>query len=845
MSGSRSVALKNGGNVGGLDFGNYTLQESTIRGTIFADSDQDGTRDAGERGLSGITVYLDANNNGVMDAGEARTTTSSDQFYTPTADETGTYSFTHLAQGSYTVRSLLPETLSATPPAELTHSVTIAATEDHSGIDTAAVFRPNEIHGVKFDDTNGNHLRDAGEAGVGGVTIYLDIDRDDVQDPIEPQTTTAADGSYSFGMLTAGAYVVREVLPAGHEHTYPLTSGGTLWPSGVSNAAVGNVTPSNITTSLAAGQTHRETVSITLPNTGALTNLVDVFLLFDDTGSFVNNSPIVRGAFPAIISQLQAALPGTDLGFGVGRFEEYANFAYEYATGRPFILNQPIVAASTPGYMSSIQAALDRTTPGYGGDQPETDIEALYQLVTGVGFDGNNNGSVLDSGASGLASTQLNPGNSGDVPSFASFLADPAHSVMSAAGNIGGGGFRAGALPIILTATDTGFAYQPMGETNVTGAGGVTLPVSALTGTDRPTTPFNSGAGLQETVTALNALGALVIGLGTNPQANLDPRQGLEALSTLTGATNHSTTTIANGTSDAIAPGDPLYFQIASGFAGSVADGVVSAIRNAATNVAVDITVQASDPRVRIVNHSGVKNGIGSGQTATFDIEIVGDGTVHRFDLQFVRAGTNVVLGSIPVVLGTPIPGEGYEFEDCAEGEIHHSVDFGSHETGVVTSTMTVSGGTYVYDGMAHAATATVTGTGGTPVSGNYAFTYNGLTSPPTNAGVYDVVATFTSSDPKYADVTGTATQTVTPSTPSVTVIACTVTFDGSPHAATATAVGVGGVAVSGTYTFSYNGSTSLPTAVGSYDVVASFTSSDPNYANAIGTATLLITAPA
>jgi VCBS repeat-containing protein len=329
--------------------------------------------------------------------------------------------------------------------------------------------------------------------------------------------------------------------------------------------------------------------------------------------------------------------------------------------------------------MTAIQAALDRTTPGYGGDQPETDIEALYQVVTGLGFDGNNNGSVLDSGVAGLASTQLNPGASGDVPSFASFMADPAASVMPAAGTIGGVGFRAGALPIILTATDTGLAYQPQGETTIVGVGGLTLPVSALTETSRPTTPFNAGAGLQETVTGLNALGALVIGLGTNPQANLDPRQGLEALSKLTGAINRSTTTIDNGTADPIAPGDPLYFQIASGFSASVANGVVSAIQNAVTSVAVDITVQASDPRVKIVNHTGVVAGVSSGQTATFDVEFVGDGVPHRFDLQFVRAGTQVVLGSIPVVLGTPVPGDGYEFADLAEGEIEFEDDFGDH----------------------------------------------------------------------------------------------------------------------------------------------------------------------
>ena len=678
-----TIALKSGDNVVGLDFGNEQLKDSVIRGTVFADTDRNGVRGATERGLAAdITVYLDLNDNSRLDAGEPQTAPSPDLFFTPAVDEAGTYSFTHLAPGSYTVRTILPDLLSATPTAELTHIVTIVAAQDKSGVDTAAQFRRNEIHGVKFNDVDGDHQQDADEPRVAGSTIFLDLDRDNVLDVDEPNTVTADDGSYSFRELNPGAYVVREIVSPGYEDSYPTTVDGILWPDGTSNPAVGNVTPNLITASLVDGAILHQTVSLTLPTTGTLTNLVDVFLLFDDTGSFTYNSPIVRNAFPTIISQLQASLPGIDLGFGVGRFEEYGDFAYEYGTGRPFILNQPIVAANTAGYMTAIQAALNRTTPGYGGDEPETDIEALYQLVTGAGFDGNNNGTVLDSGPAGLASTQLNPGNSGDVPSFASFTADPANSILSASGTVGGAGFRSGALPIILTATDTGFAFQPTGETHVTGVGGITLPMSALTGTSRPTTPFGSGAGIQQTVTGLNALGALVIGLGTNSEANIDPRQGLEALSQLTGAINNSTVTIPNGTANPIAPGDPLYFQIASGFAGSVASGVVNAIQNAVTNVAVNIDIQASDPRVTIINHTGVVNGVGSGQTATFDIEIVGDGIPHRFDLQFVRAGTNVVLGSIPVVLGTPVPGDGYCFDDLLEGEIELHSDFGEHLAG-------------------------------------------------------------------------------------------------------------------------------------------------------------------
>jgi len=46
---------------------------------------------------------------------------------------------------------------------------------------------------------------------------------------------TAADGSYSFTGLPHGSYVVREADESDYEHTYPTTTGGILWPAGVSN----------------------------------------------------------------------------------------------------------------------------------------------------------------------------------------------------------------------------------------------------------------------------------------------------------------------------------------------------------------------------------------------------------------------------------------------------------------------------------------------------------------------------------------------------------------------------------------------------------------------------------
>jgi hypothetical protein len=673
-----SLTLLNGEARTGVAFSNRETITYTIGGTAFFDADSDGIRGAGERGLGGITVYVDINDNGVKDPTEPTTVTSTDLYFTPAVNEAGTYSFLHMPRGTYSVREILPADLAGTAAAATVQVVTVGPTSQ-TAVDFANRYRANEIHGVVFDDTDADRVRDPGEYLRPGVSVYIDSNRNDLCDIDEPRTVTGEDGSYHFYGLTPGAYVVRRDSSSAGIVTYPQTSGGILWPAGTSNPSVGVVTPGVITASPAAGESLRQSVTITLPGGGGVTSMVDVFLLFDDTGSFAGNSPLVRAAFPTIISTLQGTLPGVDFGFGVGRFEEYANFAAEYSAGRPFILNQPIVASTTPGFSLSIQSALDRMAPGYGGDGPETDIEALYQLVTGIGFDGNNNATITDSGPAGLASTQLTPGASGDVPSFASFVPDPANNVLAPDGNIGGGGFRAGALPIILTATDIGFAYQPKGETTITGTGGVTLPITDLTGTSRATTPFNAGAGFQETVTGLNALGALVIGLGTNAEPLAAPRQGLEALAKLTGAVNRSTTTIANGTIDPIDPGDPFYFQITTGFGATVASGITAAIENAVTTIAMDLSVRASDPRVRIVNYTGTLAGVGAGQTATFDVEFVGDGRPHRFDLQFVRAGTNVVVGSIPVVLGTPVIGAGYQFDDLYDGEIHSSSDFGSY----------------------------------------------------------------------------------------------------------------------------------------------------------------------
>lgn len=76
------------------------------------------------------------------------------------------------------------------------------------------------ISGQKFDDTNGNGVKDAGEPGLAGWTIFLDSNSDGIyQAATEAATVTDPAGNYSFFGLAPGVYSVREVAQSGWVQT--------------------------------------------------------------------------------------------------------------------------------------------------------------------------------------------------------------------------------------------------------------------------------------------------------------------------------------------------------------------------------------------------------------------------------------------------------------------------------------------------------------------------------------------------------------------------------------------------------------------------------------------------
>ena len=154
---------------------------------------------------------------------------------------------------------------------------------------------------------------------------------------------------------------------------------------------------------------------------------------------------------------------------------------------------------------------------------------------------------------------------------------------------------------------------------------------------------------------------------------------------------------------------------------------------------------------------------------------------------------------------------------------------------------MYVSGGPFTYDATPKSSSITVTGVGGVAVAGSLNVTYNGAAALPTNAGTYAVVALFASSDGNYTDAMGGGTLIINRAMPVVRVSGGPFIYDTTAKSAMGSATGVGGVNVAGTFAFTYNGAANPPVYPGSYAVVASFTSGNPNYRDTTGTGTLAI----
>ena len=155
------------------------------------------------------------------------------------------------------------------------------------------------------------------------------------------------------------------------------------------------------------------------------------------------------------------------------------------------------------------------------------------------------------------------------------------------------------------------------------------------------------------------------------------------------------------------------------------------------------------------------------------------------------------------------------------------------------TPTVTVQPVSVTFDGQAHETTGTVAGVGGADL-GAATISYNTADGQaPVNAGSYVATGTFAGND-NYAAASNTAAIVIAKATPTVTVQAVSVTFDGQAHGTTGTVAGVGGADL-GAATISYNTADGqAPVNAGSYVATGTFAGND-NYAAASNTAAIVI----
>jgi hypothetical protein len=205
--------LTAGGSVLNNVFGNFRgVLTGAISGSKFLDANGNGVRDSGEGGQAGVTITI---------SGPAGFTPQS---VVTAAD--GTFSFTGVSFGTYTVAETVPPGFQQTVPGgsgTLTATLNVSTpTVSALVFGNQALAAPGSISGTAFLDANSNGVRDAGENGMAGVTIILHA-----AGPGTPIiTTTAADGSYSFTGLPANTYTVIEIVPPGDVETEPP---GGIW----------------------------------------------------------------------------------------------------------------------------------------------------------------------------------------------------------------------------------------------------------------------------------------------------------------------------------------------------------------------------------------------------------------------------------------------------------------------------------------------------------------------------------------------------------------------------------------------------------------------------------------
>jgi len=529
------------------------------------------------------------------------------------------------------------------------------------------------------------------------------------------------------------------------------------------------------------------------------------------------------------------------------------------------------IALGPSGYVYIVGSTTSTTLPGAVGQTNASGADAFVSSLTPAGslywtylLGGTSNGpsgtaiavKSSDIYVTGGTSSPTFPGtsqtNAGGEDAFVSHfntggaLLDS--YLLGGSGDETGTGIAADSSgDIYITGNTTSSIFPGTNQTNPNSSlgnpeGDIAF-VSKLAYQSTPTVTVSlSGTGVTST-----APGGFSLTYGTSYSVNASVT-GIGGVSLGTPTLTYYDGANTSGNGSSTAPTNAGTYTVVASYAGS---GNYTSASASAT-----FTIQQGVSTVSVTDAGGPYNGSAYPATASLTL-VSGDATTVTnvgltLDYQQLDSQGNVIND-----LGTTAPTAAGSYKVTAS--FAGSTNFPSASASTtftvsqVTPTLTVSDAGGPYIGSAYPATASVTG-----VSGNAAGSLEGVgltldyqqldsqgnviqdlgATAPTAAGSYQVTASFAGST-DYTSASASTTFTISQVTPTLTVSDAGGIYNGNPSPAVGTALGVDSkTPVAGSFSYGYyagnsatgTASATAPSNAGTYTVLATFTSSDPNY---------------
>jgi hypothetical protein len=252
----------------------------------------------------------------------------------------------------------------------------------------------SSLSGEVYVDAKSSGTLTSSDAGLSGVTLYIDANQNGILNTGETSVTTNSSGDYSFGSLAAGTYQIREVLPSGYKLTNPANgylsitvgTGSKITGENWGNAKT-TTAPATGTASIAGFAYVDPTDAKKYVSGDAYLSGVEFFIDLKQTGSLATGDPTsTTGA--------NGAYSFTGLAAGVWQVREILPSGYK--------LTNPTVGY----YNITVQNGWAITGENWGNEKTTTTPTEVCSLAGYVYTDTNGNGK-MDNGETGIAGVTL------------------------------------------------------------------------------------------------------------------------------------------------------------------------------------------------------------------------------------------------------------------------------------------------------------------------------------------------------------------------------------------------------------------------------------------------------